>query len=88
MNKQVVFLTNNKVLHIYLSGFQKNHSTDSYLTILHDKILKGFKCLVTDTILIDFGFDTTDHEILFKKKMRVIGFSNYTVDWYKSYPSN
>ena len=36
------FLSNNEILYNYQSGFQKNHLTDSCLTFLHDKILKGF----------------------------------------------
>ena len=35
------FLSNNEILYICQSGFRKNHSTDSRLTFLHDKILKG-----------------------------------------------
>ena len=36
------FLSNNELLYNYQSGFRKNHSTDSCLTLLHDKILKSF----------------------------------------------
>ena len=36
------FLSNNEILYNYQSGFRKNHSTESCLTVLHDKILKGF----------------------------------------------
>ena len=36
------FLSNNEILYNYQSGFRKNHSIDSCLTFLHDKILKGF----------------------------------------------
>ena len=54
MNEQVIFLSNNEILYNYHSGFQKNYSTDSWLTLLYDKILKGFdKGLVTDMILIN-----------------------------------
>ena len=83
------FLSNNELLYNYQSGFRKNHSTDSCLTFLHDKILKGFdKGLMTGMILVDFqkAFDTIDHDKLLKK-LSGIGFSNHTIGWFKSYLS-
>ena len=48
------FLSLNKILYDYQSGFRKNHSTDACLSFLNDKILKGFDDgLVTGMILID-----------------------------------
>ena len=48
------FLSNNEILYNYQPGFRENHSTDSCLTFLHDKILKRFdKGLMTGMILID-----------------------------------
>ena len=44
-------------------------TTDSCLTFLHDKILKGFdESLMTGMILIDLqkAFETIDHDILLK----------------------
>ena len=35
-------LSLNKILYDYQSGFRKNHSTDTYLSFLNYKILKGF----------------------------------------------
>ena len=64
------FLSNNEILYNYQSGFRENHSTDSCLAFLHDKILKGFnKGLMTGMILIDLqkAFDTIDHDILLAK---------------------
>ena len=90
MNKQVVFLSNNELLYNYQSGFWKNHSADSCLMLLHDKILKGFdKGLMTGMILVDLqkAFDTIDHDILLKK-LSTIGFSNHATNWLKSYLSN
>ena len=68
----------------------ESYLTDSYLTFLHDKILKGFdKCLMNGIILIDFqkAFDTIDFDILMKKLI-AIGFSNHTNSYFKSYLSN
>ena len=45
------FLSNNEILYNYQSGFRENYSTGSFLTFLHDKILKGFdKGLMTGMI--------------------------------------
>ena len=47
------FLSLNKILYAYQSGFMKNHSTNTCLSLLNDKILKGFDDgLMTGTILI------------------------------------
>ena len=84
------FLSNNEILYNNQSGFRNNHLTDSCLTFLHDKILKGSdKGLMTGMILIDLqkAFDTIDHGILLKK-LSAIGFSNHTIGWFKSYLSN
>ena len=84
------FLSNNEISYNCLSGFQENHSTDSCLTFLHDKILKGFdKGLMTGMILIDLqkAFDMIDHDILLKK-LNAAGFSNHTISWFKLYLSN
>ena len=84
------FLSNNELSYNYQSGFWKNHSTDSCLTLLHDKVLNGFdKGLMTGMILVDLQkvFDTIDHDILLKK-LSAIDFSNHTTGWFKSYLSN
>ena len=84
------FLSNNEILYNYQSGFRKNHSTDSFLTFLYDKILKGFdEGLMNGMILIDLqkAFDTIDHDILLQN-LNAVGFSNHTIGWFKSYFSN
>ena len=84
------FLSLNKILYNYQSGFRKNHSTDTCLSFLNDKILKGFvDGLVTGMILINLqkAFDTINHDILLKK-VNIIGFSDHTVKWFQSYLSN
>ena len=61
------FLSLNKVLFDYQSGFRKNHSTDTSLSFLNDKILNGLDDgLVTGMILIDLqkAFDKINHDIL------------------------
>ena len=61
------FLSLSKILHDDQSSFRRNHSTDTCLSFLNDKILKGFDDgLVTGMILIDLqkAFDTISHDIL------------------------
>ena len=64
------FLEENKILYKYQSGFRKNHSTNTCLSHLSNKILQGFdEGMVTGVILIDLqkAFDTIDHSIFLKK---------------------
>ena len=42
-NQTEIFLNKNKILYKYQSGFRKSFSTNSYLTLLTDKINKGFR---------------------------------------------
>ena len=84
------FFTLNKILYDYQSGFTKNLSTDTCLSFLNDKILKGFDDgLVTGMILIDLqkAFYTINHDIIFKK-LSIIGFSDHTVKWFQSHLLN
>ena len=84
------FLSEKKVLYNFQSGFRKNHSTDSCLSFLNDKILKGFDSgLYTGMILIDLqkAFDTINHTILLEK-MSFMGFSEQAIMWFKSYLTN
>ena len=79
------FLSLNKILYDYQSGFRKNHSTNTCFSFLNDKILKGFDdSLVTGMILIDLqkAFDTINHDILLKK-LSIIDFSDHTVKWFQ-----
>ena len=84
------YLTDNNILYKYQSGFHKNHSTDTSLSYLIDKILTGFDSgLLTGMILIDLqkAFDTINHDILLRK-MASLGFSNHSIMWFQSYLSD
>ena len=86
VHDQTEFLSKNKLLYRFQSGFRKNYSANAYLGHLTDKITTGFeKSLFTGMILIDLQkvFDTIDHQILLKK-MKYLGFSKNTVTWFKS----
>ena len=84
------YCNENNIFFSFQSGFHGKHSTDTCLTYLHDKILKGFdEGLLTGMIAVDLqkAFDTIDHEI-FLSKMPLLGFSNNTIEWFCSYLSN
>ena len=81
------FLSANKILYNYQSGFRTNHPTNLCLSFLTDKNLKGFdEGLLTRMILIDLqkAFETINHEILLKK-LEAIGFSDQCIRWFRSY---
>ena len=83
------FVNLNEVLQDYQPGFREKHSTDTCLSFLNDKILKGFDdILLTGMILIDLqkAFDTINHDILLRE-FSIIGFSDDTVKWFRSCPS-
>ena len=85
-----VILTDNNILYCYQSGFRKLHSTDTCLSYLNNKILKGIDCgLMTGLILIDLqkAFDTIDHEILLEKMVH-LQLSTQSILWFKSYKTN
>ena len=80
-NQTKILLSKNYILYKYQSGFRKSFSTNSCLTLLTDKINKGFESgKYTGLILIDLqkAFDTIDHEILLKK-IGCIGFSENVI---------
>ena len=85
-DKTMNYLTKNNVRYRYESGFRKNHSTDTSLAYLTDKILTGFDSgLLTRMILIDLqkAFDTINHDILLKK-MSDLRFSDRSINWLQS----
>ena len=60
---------------------------NTYLAHLSNQILKGFESGVsTRMILIDLqkAFDTIDYDILLDK-MKYLGFTSKTIDWFSSY---
>ena len=84
------YLSDHNILYKYQSGFRTNHSTDTCLSYLNDKILKGFdEGKITGMILIDLqkAFDTIDHKVLLGKLV-YLGFSESAISWFKSYLSN
>ena len=70
LDKTEEFLSNNKLLYRFQSGFQKNYYTNTFLGHLNDKFTTRFeKDVFTGMVLIDLqkAFNTIDHQILPKK---------------------
>ena len=83
------FLSKNKIIYRFQSGFRKYYFTNTCLGHLTDKITTGFeKDLFAGMILIDLqkAFDTIDHQT-FIKKMKYLGVSKNIVAWFKLYLS-
>ena len=81
------FLRNHNIIYKYQSGFRTNHSTNSCLSYLSNKIQNSTEeGKFTGMILIDLqkAFDTIDHEILLLK-MKYLGFAESTINWFRSY---
>jgi len=84
------YLSDHNILYKYQSGFRTNHSTDTCLSYLNDKVLQGFdQGKITGMILIDLqkAFDTINHKVLLDKLV-YMGFSDDAILWFKSYLSN
>ena len=83
-----------KVIPLYKKGSKtdpKNYRPISLLPLLFKIVEKVIhdQTLLRGMILIDLqkAFDTINYEILLEK-MKVLGFSNHVVKWFKSYLSN
>ena len=64
------YLSGHNISYKYQSGFRTNHSTETCLSYLNNKILQGFdQGKITGMILIDIqkAFDTIDHKVLLDK---------------------
>ena len=89
-NQTQNFLDKSRILYSYQLGFRKHYSTDTCLSYLTNKIQTGFEeGLQTGMVLIDLqkAFDTIHHGILLDK-MKYLGFSTSTIDWFNSYLTN
>ena len=76
------------MLYEYLqSGFRSKHAVSTSLAHLFNQILKGFESgKSTGMILINLqkAFDSLDHDMLLDK-MKYLGFTSKTIDWFGSY---
>ena len=69
------------------SAFHENHSTETALIKLTDKLLFNMDSdMVTGIIFVNFktAFDAINHELLLKK-LSIYGANDVTVEWFRSY---
>ena len=93
-DQTINYLTENIIFYRHQSGFRKNHSTDTSLKYMTDKILIGFDFgLLTGMILIDLQknfdnitFDTIWHILI--RKMFALRLSDRSINWFQSYLPN
>ena len=81
------YLNANNLLSSCQSGFRKNFSTETAVTIFVDEIRRNIdNALLTGAVLNDFkkAFDTIGHRILLNKLQRC-GVSKRTFLWFSSY---
>ena len=82
------YLTDNKILYSYQSGFRKGHSTDTCLINLLDYIRSSIsEGDYVGMVLLDLqkAFDTVNHTLLCEK-LKLIGVG--CIDWFTSYLDN
>lgn len=91
VHKQVSdYLSNNQLFAEYQSGFRKNHSTVTALLKVTDDIRAAMdQRLMTLLVLLDLSkaFDCVHHELLLTK-LKYLGFSDNTLNWFLSYLSH
>ena len=81
------YLSVNRLLYEFQSGFRSSYSTDTCLIHLTDYIkLENDKGNFTGMVLLDLqkAFDTVDHTILLNK-LKWLGADVLTVQWFRSY---
>ena len=81
------YLTENNLIYPRQSGFRKNHSTDTALIQITDKLLFNLdKNRVSGMVLADYckAFDMVDHGLLLDK-LKVYGVAGETMKWFPSY---
>ena len=86
----MIYLTDNNILYKYQSDFCKNHSPNTSLSYLTQKILTSFESgLFTGRILVGFekAFYTVNHDVLLRK-LSSLRFSNHSIMWFQSYLSD
>ena len=83
------YVSQNSVLNVHQSGFRPGHSTETSLVDMVDDWLDNINSgKMTGVAFIDLrkAFDTVNHSMLIKK-IRDIGASDVTVNWFESYLS-
>lgn len=86
-NRFISFIDRHNILYKYQFGFRNQHSTNSALIVLIDKIIGAIdKNEVVIGLFLDFqkAFDTVNHEILLRK-LDKYGIRGVALKWVKDY---
>ena len=89
LNQLVTYLDVNKQLTSHQSGNKKLHPTETLNIFMADSIVESMdRKELTALVLLDLSkaFDSIDH-LLLLTKLRALGISKGTVEWFKSYLS-
>ena len=90
-NRLFKYLKTNEILYKKQFGFQEGHSAEHAIIQLIDQINNCFeKNHFTLGIFIDLkkAFDTVDHAILIKKKLKHYGIKGNNLRWFENYLEN
>lgn len=82
------FLKENNIMEEFQSGFRTHHSTETALTkIISDLRINSDANKVSILVLLDLSaaFDTIDHDILINRLEKLVGFSDYVLNWFRTY---
>jgi hypothetical protein len=81
-------LRRNNLMEVNQSAYRKNHSTETALLCVTDRLLtNGDKKLVSFLGLLDLSaaFDTLDHKILLRRLQVTFGITGSALRWFSSY---
>ena len=89
-NQLYYFLNENKIITSKQFGFRPKLSTNTALTQFTDNVLLNMDSgRLTGAIFLDLSkaFDTVDNDLLLRK-LKSVGLSDDTVNWFESYLTN
>ena len=89
-NQLYFFLSDNKIITSKQFGFRPQLSTNTALTHFTDNVLLNMDSgRLTGAVFLDLSkaFDTVDHNLLLHK-LKAVGLSEVTVNWFQSYLAN
>ena len=90
VDRLVSFMESNKFFPDQQHGYRSNRSCQTAVLTLQDEILRDMERGVDSAVVfcdLSAAFDTLDHEDILGK-MKIYGFTEGSVEWYRSYLTN